>query len=141
MPAKAHPFKAENWKEVVHTGLGLMHDNKLVPAATLIVGLPEEREEDIIKTMELLDDIKDYRSLIVPLYFVPLGRFRSENWFNDTKLNDLHVKLMFQCAEHDFRWVDDLIGMSFDERWYGGVLRSFYKGFSAIAKRQVRRIE
>lgn len=141
MPAKAHPFKAEDWQEVVHTGLGLMHDNKLVPAATLIVGLPEEREEDIIKTMELLDDIKDYRSLIVPLYFVPLGRFHNKDWFNQTKLNDEHVKLMFKCAEHDFRWIDDLLNISFDDKWYGGLLRRFYRGFSYIAKRKVRQIE
>ncbi len=141
MPAKALPFKAENWQEVVHTGLGLMHDNKLVPAATLIVGLPDEREEDIIKTMEMLDDVKDYRSLIVPLYFVPLGRFHDKDWFHDTELKELHKKLMIQCAEHDFRWLEDLINWSFDDRWYGGILRRFYKGFSKIAKRKVRQIE
>ena len=50
MPAKAHPFKADDWHNVVVDGMGLMHDNKLVPACTLIVGLPDEREEDIIKT-------------------------------------------------------------------------------------------
>jgi len=49
MPAKAHPFKAEDWPEVVCTGMGLMHDNKLVPACTLIVGLPNETEDDVIK--------------------------------------------------------------------------------------------
>jgi len=68
MPAKAHPFKAEEWTQVVQTGMGLMHDNKLVPACTLIVGLPEEKEEDIIKTMELVDDLKHVRSFIVPLF-------------------------------------------------------------------------
>ena len=73
MPAKAHPFSAENWHDVVVEGMGLMHDNKLVPACTLIVGLPEEKEEDIIKTMDLVDDFKGMRSLIVPLFFVPLG--------------------------------------------------------------------
>jgi len=68
MPAKAHPFKAEEWPQVVRTGMGLMHDNKLVPVYTLIVGLPEEKEEDIIKTMELVDDLKGFRSLVVPLF-------------------------------------------------------------------------
>jgi radical SAM superfamily enzyme YgiQ (UPF0313 family) len=50
-----------------------MHDNKLCPAATLIVGLPEETEADIIKTMELVDDVSDCRILIVTLFFVPFG--------------------------------------------------------------------
>jgi radical SAM superfamily enzyme YgiQ (UPF0313 family) len=73
MPAKAHPFKAEDWHDVVVNGMGLMHDNKLVPACTLIVGLPDEREDDVIKTMDLVADLKEMRSLIVPLFFVPLG--------------------------------------------------------------------
>src|SRR3990170_959690 len=90
MPAKAHPFKAEDWAEVVQTGMGIMHDNKLVPACTLIVGLPEEKEEDVIKTMELVDDLKHFRSLIVPLFFVPLGRLKSENWFKQTEMSELH---------------------------------------------------
>ena len=141
MPAKAHPFKAEDWPEVVHAGMGLMHDNKLVPACTLIVGLPEEKEEDILKTMELVDDLKRIRSLIVPLFFVPLGRLKSEDWFRNTEMNDLHKQLMFQCVEHDFYWVDSLIQMSFKGKWYERFLREFYRGFSGIAKRKVRQIE
>ena len=42
MPAKAHPFSADNWHDVVVQGMGVMHDNMLVPACTLIVGLPDE---------------------------------------------------------------------------------------------------
>ena len=141
MPAKAHPFKAEDWPEVVRTGMGLMHDNKLVPACTLIVGLPNEKEDDITKTMELVDDLKDFRSLIVPLFFVPLGRLKSKNWFTRTEMSELHRQLLFQCTEHDFRWVDDLLEISFEGKWYGRFLREFYKGFAGIAKRKVRLIE
>ncbi len=141
MPAKAHPFKAEDWPEVVRTGMGLMHDNMLVPACTLIVGLPEETEDDIIKTMELVDDLKDVRSFIVPLFFVPLGRLKSEGWFRRTEMTDLHKQLLFQCVEHDFHWVDNLLELSFMDKWYGRFLREFYKGFAGIAKRKVRQIE
>jgi len=141
MPAKAHPFKADNWPEVVRTGMGLMHDNKLVPACTLIVGLPNEKEDDITKTMELVDDLKDFRSFIVPLFFVPLGRLKNEDWFKRTEMSELHRQLLFQCTEHDFHWVDDLIEISFEGKWYGRFLREFYKGFAGIAKRKVRQIE
>ncbi|MCW4047588.1 MAG: B12-binding domain-containing radical SAM protein, partial [Candidatus Bathyarchaeota archaeon] len=61
MPAKAHPFRAEDWPEVVRAGMGLMHDSMMVPACTLIVGLPEEREDDLLRTMELVDDLKGFR--------------------------------------------------------------------------------
>ncbi len=141
MPAKAHPFNAETWPEVVRTGMGLMHDNKLVPACTLIVGLPNETEDDLTKTMELVDDLKDVRSLIVPLFFVPLGRLKNEDWFKRTELGELHKQLLFQCTEHDFRWVDNLIEISFEGKWYAPFLREFYKAVSGIAKRKVRLIE
>jgi len=141
MPAKAHPFKAEDWHDVVCSGMGLMHDNKLVPACTLILGLPEEQESDVIKTMELVDDLKEMRSLIVPLFFVPLGKLKSEDWFTETKLSEVHKQLLIQCAEHDFRWVDNLLDWSFSGKWYQRIMKEFYKGFSAIAKSKVRQIE
>jgi len=141
MPAKAHPFSAENWHDVVVEGMGLMHDNMMVPACTLIVGLPDEKEDDIIKTMELVDDLKSMRSLIVPLFFVPLGKLKNENWFKDTQLSELHKKLLIQCAEHDFYWVDNLLDWTFTGKWYNRLLKGFYKGFSALAKYKVRQIE
>jgi radical SAM superfamily enzyme YgiQ (UPF0313 family) len=141
MPAKAHPFKAEEWPNVVRDGMGLMHDNLLIPACTLIVGLPQEREEDVIKTMELVDDLKDCRSLIVPLFFVPLGRLKDENWFKRAEMSSLHKQLLFECAEHDFRWLDDLINLAFAGKWYVRFLKELYKVFAGVAKRKARQVE
>jgi hypothetical protein len=81
------------------------------------------------------------RSLIVPLFFVPLGKLKSRDWFTDTQLNKLHRQLLIQCAEHDFRWVDNLLDISFSDHWYTRITKEFYKGFSAIAKHKVRQIE
>jgi len=141
MPAKAHPFKAEEWPEVVKAGMGVLHDNMMIPACTLIVGLPEEREEDVLKTMELMDDLKGCRSLIVPLFFVPLGRLKSRHWFKKAELSELHKQLLFQCAEHDFYWLDSIIDLSFAGKWYVRFLREFYKIFTGIAKRKTRQVE
>jgi radical SAM superfamily enzyme YgiQ (UPF0313 family) len=141
MPAKAHPFKADDWYNVVIDGLGLMHDSKLVPACTVIVGLPDEKEEDVIKTMDLIDDLKGMRSLIVPLFFVPLGKLQTEDWFTETKLSELHRQLLMRCAEHDFYWVDNLLNWAFSGKWYSFIMKEFYKVFSVIAKHKVRQIE
>ncbi len=138
MPAKALPFKAEEWPKVVEQGMGLMHDNMLVPAGTLIVGLPEETEDDLLKTMEMLDEIKDCRSLIVPLFFVPLGRLKSEDWFKETEMTELHKQLLIKCAEHDFRWAGNLLDINFDGKWYGPGLRRAYKIFTWWAKRKTK---
>jgi hypothetical protein len=70
-----------------------------------------------------------------------LGTLKNKDWFTNTKLNDLHKKLLIQCAERDFRWVDDLIDLSFRDKWYQRITKEFYKGFTAIAKRKVRQIE
>ncbi len=138
MPAKALPFKAEEWPEVVKQGMGIMHDNLMVPAGTLIVGLPEEREEDLLRTMDMVDDLKDCRSLIVPLFFVPLGRLKSEDWFKDTQMNQLHKELLIKCGEHDFRWVNSLMDMTFKGKWYSPALKGGYKVFTWVAKTKTK---
>jgi hypothetical protein len=56
-------------------------------------------------------------------------------------MNELHKQLMFQCAEHAFRWVDNLIDMAFMDKWYRRPLKEFYKVFAGIAKRQIRQAE
>ncbi len=139
MPAKAHPFKPEEWPEVVRTGMGLMHDNKLVPACTLIVGAPEETEDDLIKTVELMDDLKGFRSLIVPLFFVPMGKLKSEDWFKETEMTELHKELLVKCLNHGLYWINELIDMSFTEKWYSLVISQFYRLFAGVVRYKVRK--
>ena len=138
MPAKANPFKAEEWPQTVQTGMELMHDNWLIPAGTLIVGAPEETEEDIIKTMELMDDLKDFRSLIVPLFFVPMGRLKDEGWFKETQMTKLHQELLARCLEHGIRWADELIDLSFSAEWKASLVKPFYKIFVSMVKFKAR---
>jgi len=139
MPAKAHPFKAEEWPEVVRNGMGLMHDNKLIPACTLIVGSPEETEDDLIKTIELMDDLRGVRSLIVPLFFVPMGRLKSEDWFKETQMTKLHQELLVKCLNHGLYWVNELIDLAFTQKWRAQVVRQFYRVFARIVRYRVKR--
>jgi radical SAM superfamily enzyme YgiQ (UPF0313 family) len=139
MPAKAHPFKPEDWPELVRTGMGLMHDNMLVPACTLIVGVPEETENDVIKTIELMDDLKVFRSLIVPLFFVPMGRLKEEDWFRNTHMTKLHYELLIKCVEHDLYWLDNLISIGFAGNWKERVISPLYRLFIRITRHRMRR--
>jgi radical SAM superfamily enzyme YgiQ (UPF0313 family) len=138
MPGKAHPFKPEDWPQVVRTGMGLMHDNMLVPACTLIVGIPEESESDVIRTLELMDDLKGFRSLIVPLFFVPMGRLKDEDWFRDAHTTKLHHELLTKCVEHDLHWLGNLISMGFSSNWRERVISPFYRFFISITKYRLR---
>ena len=139
MPAKAHPFKPEEWPEVVRTGMGLMHDHKLVPSCTLMVGVPEENEEDLIKTIELVEDLKGVRSLIVPLFFVPMGRLKDKDWFKETEMNQLHMELLIKCLKHDFYWINSLIDLAFEGKWYAKLLRPFYRTFVGVIKYKAKK--
>ncbi len=134
MPAKAYPYKPEEWPEVVRTGMGLMHDNIMYPACTLIVGVPEETENDLVKTLELMDDLKGCRSLIVPLFFVPMGRLKDEQWFKKTQMTKLHTELLLKCLEHDYYWLDSLISLSFSGSWREHVVRPLFNIFAFLVK-------
>ena len=72
MAGKMLPYKPEQWQEIVTEAFGILNDNNWYPLATLIVGLPDEKEEDVIDTLELMDKLKDYNAFYVPLFFVPL---------------------------------------------------------------------
>jgi radical SAM superfamily enzyme YgiQ (UPF0313 family) len=72
MAGKAIPFKPEEWPDVVKQAIGILNDNRWFPLTTWLVGLPEEEEEDVIATLELLDDMKGMKLFVTPLLWVPL---------------------------------------------------------------------
>jgi radical SAM superfamily enzyme YgiQ (UPF0313 family) len=116
MAGKMLPFKPEQWNEIVNQSFGILNDNNWYPLATLIVGLPDEKEEDVIKTLELMDDLKDYRAFYVPLLFVPL-----ENCFLMNKrgadvdsLTRARWEFIVHCWKYNFRiWRDTFLEQRF----------------------------
>ena len=69
MPGKMIPFNPEEWHDVVTKAIDIMNENYIWPLATLIVGLPDETEEDTIATLELVDKLKHNKLFYVPLLF------------------------------------------------------------------------
>ncbi len=108
MRGKVLPFKPEEWPDIVEQAFGICKDSNWVPCATLILGLPDETEDDVVKTIELLDRLKDYKSLIVPLFFVPLGTLRNKERFGVQNMNEYHWELMLACWDHGIRWLTEL---------------------------------
>ena len=72
MAGKMLPYRPDQWQEIVEQAFGILNDNNWYPLATLIIGLPDEKEEDVQQTLELMDKLKDYNAFYVPLFFVPL---------------------------------------------------------------------
>jgi radical SAM superfamily enzyme YgiQ (UPF0313 family) len=138
MPAKVRPFQPEQWPEVVKTAAGIMTDNNLVPACTLITGLPQETDDDVVKTIELMDDLKDFKSLIVPLFFVPLGRLKDKDWFTIEQMSDLQKALLVKCLRHDLYWAKEIMKTYF--KGYLRVFSLFYWFFVRAIERKAKNV-
>ena len=58
MPSKGIPFSIEDWPSVVLEGLRVLNDNNWFPVMTLIVGSPEETDEDVMATLDLVYEME-----------------------------------------------------------------------------------
>ncbi|RLG00764.1 MAG: radical SAM protein, partial [Thaumarchaeota archaeon] len=90
MLGKVLPFKPDDWPDMVGQAFGICEDSYWVPCATLILGLLGETENAVIKTIELMDRLRNFKSLIIPLFFVPLGALKGERPFGMDKMNRYH---------------------------------------------------
>jgi radical SAM superfamily enzyme YgiQ (UPF0313 family) len=86
-----------------------MHEHKVIPAATLIAGLPGEEPDDVVATTELVERLRPYRSLIVPMFFVPMGAFKNMEWFRRTQIRPEHVELLKATLRHSAYWARDIV--------------------------------
>lgn len=130
MPGKVAPFKASQWPELVVQAAGLMNDNHVYPACTFIVGLPQETEDDVLKTIDLIDDLWDFKAILVPMFFVPLGHLKSKDWFRRDKVSAVHEELFKRALTHGLRQSKGLLRDFFD--WEGAhttAYRTTFRGF------------
>ncbi|MEB3692424.1 MAG: B12-binding domain-containing radical SAM protein [Caldisphaeraceae archaeon] len=109
MPAKAAPYPAEKWPEVVESAFSILMDHNIIPAVTLIAGLPEEEPDDVMATTELIDRLRPYRSLIVPMFFVPMGMLKNRDWFRKNFLKREHIELLKATLNHSVYWAKDIV--------------------------------
>ncbi len=124
MPGKVAPFKASQWPELVVQAAGLMNDNRLFPACTFIVGLPQETEDDVGKTIDLIDDLWDFKAILVPMFFVPLGHLKSRDWFRRDRLSPMQEELFKRALTHGIRQSKLMLNDFFD---YEGRRTSMYR--------------
>jgi len=136
MYAKSLPYPPEKWPEVVEDAFRIMHENNIVPAATLILGIPEETSDDVVKTAELLDRLKPYRSIIVPMFFVPMGALKKNKWFLRDHLKPEHIDVLIKCFNHTIYWAEEIMNKFYLHEPYMYPARLLLKLFIKIAKRE-----
>jgi radical SAM superfamily enzyme YgiQ (UPF0313 family) len=108
MSMKAAPFKPADWQSVVKNAFGLCHDNNWVPCGTLVINLPGETEDDVLKTAELVEDLYDCRSFIVPLLFTAFDGSGSKPMRLMEDAKTYHLELYRAVWRHDMHWINDL---------------------------------
>ena len=108
MPSKGIPFSIEDWPSVVLEGLRVLNENNWFPVMTLIVGSPEETDEDVMATLDLVYEMerRGLFAFLVPSIFTPLHdtRMEKEQGVAEThQLTTLQWQLMMKCWKLNLR--------------------------------------
>jgi len=134
MRGKCLPYHPSEWQDVAEEAFAIMHENHWIPAATLIIGLPGETEEDVVKTIELVERLKNYCSLIVPLIFIPMEVCALRRNRMLKLLRPIHYELMAKCMDHNLKWIERIMKMYF--RGYRNIpVKICYWAFARWVKR------
>ncbi|MBM3776444.1 MAG: B12-binding domain-containing radical SAM protein, partial [Acidobacteria bacterium] len=72
MSGKALPFDIRDWQEIVVEGIEILNQNNWFPVCTFIVGLPNETDDDMRQSLDLLHRLRKNKILYVPSIFTPL---------------------------------------------------------------------
>lgn len=72
MRRKALPFSQDEWPELVKESLRVLDEEDWFCYGTIIFGFPDEDEEDIQQTIELIRGLKGLRVAIIPMVFTHL---------------------------------------------------------------------
>lgn len=108
MASKGVPFNIEDWQSVVLEGLKVLNENNWFPAMTLIVGNPDETDEDNMATLDLIYEMerRGLFAFLIPSIFTPLHdtRMEMEKGVTQTKnLTALQWQLMMKCWKMNLR--------------------------------------
>jgi hypothetical protein len=108
MPGKGVPFAIDDWQSIVLEGLAVLNKNNWFPAMTLILGNPDETDEDIRETLDLVYEMerRGLFAFLIPSIFTPLHdtRMEMEKGVTQTRqLSELQWQLMMKCWKMNLR--------------------------------------
>lgn len=78
MPAKAFPFKPEEWQDVVLKATETMNDAGIDPCYTMTIGFPDETDSDVDESIRMVESLigQGMRAFIFPLPVIPISTTR-----------------------------------------------------------------
>ncbi len=96
MSGKSLPFDIRDWQEIVVEGTNILNDNNWFPVYTFIVGLPNETDDDMRQSLDLLHRLKKNKVLYVPSIFTPL---------EDTRMADGHAMKSRELSQLQWEFI------------------------------------
>jgi len=109
MPGKARPFSPTEWAEVVEQGFSICNESHWVPLGMLIIGFPQETEEDVNETITLVEKLRTYRSILIPFAFEAKGMLNRKDSFRIRNMKRCHLELVEKIFSHNILWGKRLI--------------------------------
>ena len=110
MKGKALPYSVDQWPELVCQGVGLMNDNDWWPLCTIMTGQPDETEDDVNATLDLLDDLRSQSSKMfyTPVLFIPLddALLRNAKRSKLENLTELQWMVIAKCWRNNIDFWD-----------------------------------
>lgn len=100
MRGKALPFEPEDWHEVVVEGCKILRDNKWICYTTLILCLPDETAEDVKETIILIQKLRNFPIMFIPLLYTPLKLSRERSSYQARLLKE-HIDLLHVIRGHN----------------------------------------
>jgi len=75
MKMKAYPWGYKDWRDLIVEATAIMNENYIYPCYTMTIGYPEETDEDVNDSIELVEYILDHKPIawIFPLPVIPMG--------------------------------------------------------------------
>lgn len=141
MGGKCKPFTPEEWPTVVLRAFEILSENNWVPCATLILGLPGEKEGDLEVTIDLIEELRPFKSLIVPLFLVATGGLKSKaESFGLEDMGQRHSEVFLKCWEHNLDWGPTLINEWIERNLRNPIARRGVKLILSYAVKQSKRL-
>ena len=115
---KAKPFSTDEWGWVVREGARILNENHWFPAATIIIGWPDETPDETQYTIDMMTDFRatNFRGLVAPLLYQDFSEKNSMHFGN---LNEAQFTLFWKCWENNLQVINDIIPIILRNKTYG----------------------
>jgi radical SAM superfamily enzyme YgiQ (UPF0313 family) len=135
MPRKALPGDIGEWPEIVRDCYRLFDEESWLPVASLVLGLPGEKAEDVIKTIELVESLKDYTGLMLPLFFTTISgtKLGGIRGFGKDDALPEHWQLVGLCLEYNLKHLKTLHRLYSERMTAGPFVHAALSGINMVA--------